>query len=865
MPLNPGDKLGPYEILTPLAKGGMGEVYKAHDTRLQRDVAIKISAERFNERFEREGRAVAALNHPNICQIYDVGASPSGFGYLVMELIDGHTVAERIQDGAVPVEDTIRYASQIAAALSAAHEKAITHRDLKPANIKITPDGTIKVLDFGLAKIGRPSSPDSENSPTLTMGATEVGTLLGTAAYMAPEQARGKDVDKRADIFAFGVVVYEMATGQRLFHGETISDVLASVLKQEPDWSPVPQRLQRLLKRCLEKDPKKRLQDMGDVDLLLWEAPVREGERLSAPSRSRFSAVGWVVAGVAVVAALGVGSIHFREAALELPVIRTMILPPDDGKFDTNLPYPLPALSPDGMRIVFGATQKGGKQQLWVRRLDSISAQPLPGTENAGTPFWSPDSRWVAFGQGLKLKKIDIQGGPPVVVADIPAELRGGTWNSDGIILVGANGNAILRVPASGGTASPITVQASFRHPHFLPDGRHFIYTATQAGDMPVLVGSIDEPGKPGKEVAKAHSNADYAQGHLLFLRENTLMAQPFDPARLETTGDAVALVEGVPTYTNPSRMAGYSISPTGLLVYASLGGGQSRAVWKDRHGKILGNLGEATNSIGNISLSPDGKSAVVQYDADLWLYDTARGIPTRFTFDPSGDREPVWSPDSATIYFQSNRTGKYEMYRKPANGSATEELLAVDPALQLVVPSSISPDGKLVMIYGATTGKSLNDIFVLPLASLAGGKTEPKVFLQTLFNEWRGTFSPDGNWVAYQSAESGLAQIYVTPYPGSGGKRQISIAGGLSPRWRRDGKELFYVTQEGQLMAAQITARNGTLEVGTVQKLFEGVPTSRGILYDVSADGQKFLVADDGVNTQPLTLLQNWTATLRK
>ncbi|MEO5924074.1 MAG: protein kinase [Bryobacteraceae bacterium] len=864
MPLTPGDKLGPYEILSPLGKGGMGEVYKAHDTRLQRDIAIKISAERFNERFEREGRAVAALNHPNICQIYDVGASPSGLGYLVMELIDGPTLAERIKDGAVPVEETIRYASQIASALTAAHEKAITHRDLKPANIKITPEGVIKVLDFGLAKMGRPASPDSENSPTLTMGGTEVGTLLGTAAYMAPEQARGKDVDKRADIFAFGVVVYEMSTGQRLFHGETISDVLASVLKQEPDWSSVPQRLQRLLKRCLEKDQKKRLQDMGDVDLLLWEAPAVEVGRLSAPSGSRFGALGWMLAGVAVAAAVGVGVVHFRETPAELRAVRTSILPPDDARFDPSSPYPLPALSPDGTRIVFGATQKGGKQQLWVRRLDSTTAQPLPGTENPSTPFWSPDSRWVAFGQGSKLKKIDIQGGPPVVIADLPAVLRGGTWNSEGTILVGANGNAILRVAASGGSVSPLTLQASFQSPHFLPDGRHFIYTATQAGDMPVLVGSLDEPGKPGKEVVKAQSDAQYSQGHLLFLRESTLMAQPFDAVKLETTGDAVAVAEDIPTYTNPSRIAGYFVSPSGLLVYAS-GAGQSRAVWMDRQGKTLGNLGEALPSFGNISLAPDGKSAVIQYNGDLWIYDTSRGTSTRFTFDPAGDREPVWSPDSSTVYFQSNRTGKYEMYRKPADGSGTEERLALDATFQNALPSSLSPDGKTLLLYGSTSGKSLNDILVLPLASPAGGKPEPKGFLQSLFNESRGTFSPDGNWVAYQSDESGQFQIYVTPYPGPGGKRQISLAGGISPRWRRDGKELFYVTQDGQLMAAPISARNGTLEVGSVQKLFDGVPTSRGILYDVTADGQKFLVADDGVNTQPLTLLQNWTAALRK
>ena len=564
--------------------------------------------------------------------------------------------------------------------------------------------------------------------------------------------------------------------------------------------------------------------------------------------------------------------IHFRETPPPQPVLNTTLLPPENTEFDFNGAFALPAISPDGTRIVFGARQKGGRTQLWLRRLDSATAQPLPGTEGAGVPFWSPDSRWVGFGQDTKLKKIDIQGGPPIPIADLPDPFRGGSWNSEGVIVFAVNGSkSLFRVAASGGTAVAATQGQNHRSPTFLPDGRHFLYTTSQPGDIPVQVGELvdpgDEPDKPGKVVAKSHSTVAYAQGHILFLRDNTLMAQPFDTARLETTGEAMPVAEGVPTFGAPGRHGGFAVSPAGLLTFLSgTTGGQTQLLWKDRSGKVLGNFGERIGATGNIAISPDQKSVSVAFGnpQDLWIYDAARGLPTRFTFDPGTEREPVWSPDGKTLYFASNRgKGNHDMYRKASNGTGAEEVLLEDAVDKS--PASISPDGRLLM-YSRNDPKTSTDIWVLPITPETGAKPEPRVFLQTPFVEQRPQFSPDGQWVAYQSNESGQNEIYAAPFPGPGGKRQISSGGGTKPRWRKDGKEIFYHTEDGQLMAAEVLARNGTLEVGKIQKLFDGIVNARGYLYDASADGQKFLVADEGSATaRPLTLLQNWTASLRK
>ena len=861
MPLDPGTKLGPYKILALVGRGGMGEVYRAHDDRLRRDVAIKVSNSQFTERFTREARTIASLNHTNIAHLYDVGPN-----YLVMEYVEGADLK-----GPLDFDDALPIIQQLIDGIEAAHEKNIIHRDLKPANIKITPEGVVKILDFGLAKAMEPQ-PDSDpgNSPTLTMGATVAGTILGTAAYMAPEQAKGKVVDKRSDIWSFGVVVYEMLTGKRLFQGETVVEILGAVLNKEPDISAAPERVHKLLSWCLEKDRKQRLSSISDARRLLLPSEAADAAAPAPPAPKGRAWLPWAIATFVLLALIPMNVLHYLESSPPQPVLNATLLPPENAEFDFNGAYALPAISPDGTRIVFGARQKGGRTQLWLRRLDSATAQPLPGTEGAALPFWSPDSRWIGFGQDTKLKKIDIQGGPPVPVTDLPSTLRGGTWNSEGIIVFGVLGaGPLLRVAASGGTAVAASAGQSHRYPWFLPDGRHFLYATNQAGDMPVRVGSLDEPGKAGKVVAQAQSPAVYAQGHILFLRENTLMAQPFDAARLETTGEAMPVAEGILSFTAPLRIGGFAVSPGGLLTFLSgTTSGQTQLLWKDRSGKVLGNLGERLAITGNIAISPDQKSVAVGFGTvqDLWIYDAARGLPTRFTFDPAPEREPVWSPDGKTLYFASNRgKGNLNVYRNASNGTGAEELLLEDAVDKS--PANISPDGRL-LLYSRTDPKTGNDIWVLPLMlpETGGTKPEPRIFLQTPFSEFRPQFSPDGQWVAYQSNESGQYEVYAAPFPGPGGKRQISSGGGTKPRWRKDSKEIFYHTEDGQLMAAEVLARNGTLEVGKIQKLFDGIVGARGYLYDVSADGQRFLVADEGSATaRPLTLLQNWTATLRK
>ena len=576
MQLSPGEKFASYQVLSLLGKGGMGEVYKARDLQLKREVALKVLPGAFANdpdrlaRFQREAEVLASLNHPNIAAIYGMAHSAGSYA-LVMELVIGES-----PKGPLAWNDAWKLAQQMASALEYAHDNNVVHRDLKPANIMVTAEGVLKLLDFGLAKaMSAPMSGslDPENSPTLTMGATVAGTIMGTAGYMSPEQAKGRSVDKRADIWSFGVVLWELLTGERLFKGEDVADTLAQVLTKEVDVTRVPIVARNLLTECLQKDPKLRLRDIGDAPRLVGQALPPDS---AAPAHA--SRWAWPAAAAFLLTTFALGWIHFREAPPELRAIQTAILPPDDGEFEfvgnTNS---IPAISPDGNLIVFGARAKDGKQQLWLRHLDSGVAQPLPGTEGATPPFWSPDSRWVAFIQENKLKKIDVQGGPAVTIADIPQPLRGGSWNRDGVILLGGNRtNPIARVSASGGKSVPFTPETNSRSPWFLPDGIHFLYTLSQTGDIPVLVGSLDAPGKPGKLVAQAHSTAAYAQGHLLYLRENTLMAQPFDVKQLSTQGEATPLAEGVATVTDPARLALFTVSPTGLLVYGS-GGGQRK------------------------------------------------------------------------------------------------------------------------------------------------------------------------------------------------------------------------------------------------------------------------------------------------
>ena len=856
-------RLGPYELVSSIGKGGMGEVWKARDPRLGRDVAIKISAAQFTDRFEREARAIAALNHSNICTLFDVGPN-----YLVMELVDGPTLAERILQGPIPLEEALGIAKQIADALEAAHEKGIIHRDLKPANIKIRPDGSVKVLDFGLAKAASEAVEYGPDSPTmLSVG----GMIIGTAGYMAPEQARGLAVDKRADIWAFGVVLYEMLTAKRLFEGATVSDSLVAILKEEPDLTVVPVKVQRLLRRCLEKDPRRRLRDIGDTMALLDSEPLS-----TAPLQSGRGMTGWIAAGVMFGLATLLAFIHFREKAPEAPVVRSSIVPPEKTTFGFDVgPNGVPALSHDGRRLVFGAKSADGSARLWLRSLDSAAAQPLAGTEGADNayPFWSPDGYSIGFGAEGSLRKVNISGGPAVALADAPG-FRGASWSPQGVIVFAPQSAGPLQrvLAAGGGTPAPVTEldparkENSHRWPWFLPDGRHFLYAAVVAGgvnDATILVGSLDS--RETRIVARANSNAVYASGYLLFLRDNILMAQSFDVKRLATTGEAFAVAGQVADH--PRVVDGFfTVSDKGTLIFQSGVQATQTLTWLDRTGKHIATEGEP-GQISNVSLSPDGNRAMVAvfdrsaHNNDLWIYDLKRNLRSRFTFDPAAENAGVWSPDGSQIVFDSERKGHFDLYRKLSSGAGPEELLAADRTAKY--PTSWTPDGKFVVYYSTSEQKRGFDLWVLPLE----GERKPFPLVKNGFNVQHGQFSPAGGWVAYASDETGRDEIYVAPFPGGGGKRLVSATGGILPRWRGDGKELFYISSDGRLMAAEIAIKGAELEIGAAHPLFGLRLPGVGYQYDVSAGGQRFLaiLPTERPAPEPLTLLQNWTAGLKK
>ena len=861
MPLSVGDKLGPYEILAPIGAGGMGEVYKARDTRLDRIVAVKVSKTEFSERFEREARAVAALNHSNICTLHDVGPN-----YLVMEYIEGRPLK-----GPLPVDQALKYAVQICDALDAAHKKGITHRDLKPANILITKAG-VKLLDFGLAKLSSAAQPaKSPDDATFTMALTGKNEIVGTLYYMSPEQlqsqANGQEIDGRSDIFSFGLVLYEMLTGKRAFEGSSPASVIAAIMERPaPSIADVaPAALDRTLKRCLEKDPDNRWQTARDLKAELeWIASAPESGSV-VPSPNKQSKLVWVLGALASAVALalaGLAFIHFREAALpELAGVQFQIAPPEKSTIEYF------KLSPDGRSLAFVTGDR-----LWIRPLNSLEARPLPGTEGASQLFWSPDNQFLAFFAQGKLKKIAASGGPPQDLCNVTQPF-GGTWNRDGVIVLPLSlGSGLYRVPASGGTPLPLAgIGGATRpvYPEFLPDGQHFLF----ADGRGVGIASLD--GAPPVIVSEASNSpayvpvADRQAGYLLFRRSDALMAQRFNPTALTLTGDAVPLAQRI---GGDPIWAAFSASGNGTLAFApTAGAGALQLAWKDRAGKQVGLFGPP-GVYDRFRLSPDEKqisfSRLQASENDIWVMDSTRGVSSKLTFDPAIDDPPMWSPDGQRIVWASSRAGgTFDLYIKPASGGTDQLLLKMGTPTGW--PEDWSHDGRYILyqIPGAKTGQ---DLWIAPQAAGGAPADKPFPYLQTQFDEEHGRFSPDGHWVAYTSNESGRQEVYVQPFPATGAQFQVSSGGGREPHWRKDGTELFYIGESRTLTAVSVKLGSKSFQADQPKRLFPVSILSTFIIgrsYEVSNDGQRFLtpIIPDGGSAPPLTVDLNWEMMLKK
>jgi eukaryotic-like serine/threonine-protein kinase len=903
MALSVGTKLGSYEIVSPLGSGGMGEVYRARDSRLARQVALKVLPDAFARdpdrmaRFEREARVLASLNHTHIATIYgveDSGASQA----LVMELVEGPTLADRLHQGPISIAEALPIARQICEALEYAHERGIIHRDFKPSNIKFTADDSVKVLDFGLAKAleGDPASVDIATSPTMSRMATLAGVLLGTAAYMSPEQAKAKPLDRRTDIWSFGCVLYEMLSGKMAFRGESVTDTLAAVIKEEPDWSQLPSstpvRVRVLLQRCLQKDPKQRLQAIGDARIALEEVlsgapdPVVVGA--AATWRPWWM---WLVSGVAVLLILAAAVLAFlylrqgQRPALAQAVRFEVPLPEK-----TSFTGGAPSISPDGRKLAFIATDADGQSRLWVRSLDTVEVRPLRGTEGAnGWPFWSPDSSTLAFVAASKLMKIDISGGAPQALCDAPSVVFSGVWTADHQIIFSVIGR-LLQVPDFGGTPSPIGPAITGAYPSLLPDGRHFLYSVGPPGvpTAGVYVGTLEvKTGErlPRIKLSNESSQAIYvpssepALGYVLFLRaaagstsSGTLMALPFDAQRLKMVGEPIPVAEQVESF---------SASLTGVLVYwfgtssvsgPSRGNIQGQLTWFDRTGKPLGAVGDS-GLYRTLAISPDGKRVAFERadpqnfsNRNIWIYEFARGVTTRFTFASGWDANPIWSPDGSRIAFGGLRTGIFDIYQKASNLAGEDELVFRSGAQKL--PSSWSPDGRFLLFYSPV---GVTHVWVLPLDGAAANR-KPFPFEQSEYSQAWGRFSPDGHWIAYQSNESGKDEVYVRPFGAASaaagtpiaGKWMVSKDGGGVPLWRHDGKELFYLSPNGMAMAVDVST-TGVFQAGIPKPLFK---VTRGLLYwDVTSDGKRFLMPAPSASnaSAPFTVVLNWQAGLKK
>jgi serine/threonine protein kinase/Tol biopolymer transport system component len=895
MTLAIGMRLGPYEIIALLGAGGMGEVYRARDTKLNRDVALKILPDAFAAdpdrlaRFTREAQTLAALNHPHIAHIHGLEESTS-VRALVMELVEGEDLAQRIARGPIPLDEALPIAHQIAEALEAAHEQGIIHRDLKPANIKVRADGTVKVLDFGLAKALDPlsSSPAAAalaNSPTMTSpAATFAGVILGTAAYMSPEQARGKPVDKRTDIWGFGCVLFEMLTGRKPFDGETLTDTVAAVVKNEPDWQALPPgtpaAVQSVIARCLKKDPAQRLHDIADGRFQLEDLLHGHADVAGAPVRHYREWAAWIVAGLFLGVALFLTTRPSTPTSSANP-ISFPVFPPEGSAFsaaiNTTVNVPSFALAPDGQALVFAAQAPGGKPMLWLRSMDRVGARELSGTEDAQDPFWSPDGRWIGFFAEGRVKKIPAAGGPVQVVTETGADSRGGTWGSDDTILF-STGSEILRVNAAGGKTSPVTIRDAshnYRNPHFLPDGNHFLFhlAAGTAEESGVWVGSLDAQAR--KILIHVAAGAVYVPpGYLMFVDGDTLVAQGFDADRLDLKGQPFVVAQHVGR--NSAFMSAVSASRAGTIAYAGALFQNGRLTWMDRGGNPLGSAGIPEGDYTDFRLSPDEKRLATSLvdpktgSIEIWLADLVRNNTSRFAFGVTINASVLWSPDGGTLAYRAfHHGGLIEFVQRSAAGGGNDQTVLpveVYRAAQILtnnlIPTDWSPDRRHI-IFSAPSPASGNDLWLVPLVD--GGK--PEKFIASAAEEMHGNFSSNSHLVAYTSNESGRFEVYVETVPRSDRKWSVSTNGGYEPRWRADGREIYYLSDDRKLMAVPVGAGP---TFGIPQPLFQtrvpaGVTANR-THFVPSRDGQRFLVNQAlDASASPITVALNWTAMLKR
>jgi Tol biopolymer transport system component len=876
MSIAAGSRLGPYEVLSVLGAGGMGEVYKARDTRLERTVAVKVlpshmaSSPETRQRFEREAKTISQLSHPHICALYDVGREGET-EYLVMELLEGETLSDRLAKGALSLEQTLRYGVEIAEALDKAHRQGIVHRDLKPGNVMLTKSG-VKLLDFGLAKAMAPAAPrGSLTSLPTQQGLTQEGTILGTFQYMAPEQLEGKEADGRTDIFALGAVLYEMATGKKAFSGTSQASLISAIMTGEtPSISSVqplsPPLLDRVARKCLAKDPEDRWQNAADLGSeLKWIGEGGSQAGVAAPvvlrrrSRGRFV---WTAVLLLVSAGLAWTVGLLRSRSRDAAPIRLSLPAPEKATFG-----PGSALSPDGSSLVFIASREG-KQQLWLRLLSGSEARLLSGTDGAVNPFWSPDGRFVGFFADAKLKTIEVSSGAVKNLCDLTAlePFSAGSWNREGVIVFSPDAHSpIFRVSSAGGAPTQVTelgkAQKEGAHlwPEFLPDGRHFVFWVLGGGKDGVAVSSLDS--KEKKLLIPGASRAVYASpGVLLFVQGETLMAQPFDAARLRLSGEPVPIAERLDWQ--------FSTGSNGLLAYRAGAIDARQLRWFDRSGRELTKVGKP-GDYWEPALSPDGTRLALGVGSytpvgDILLLELARGSFSRFTPHPNDDATPVWSPDGKEIAYSSNPNGHFDLYKKDGGGAGGAELLFQSSNDKF--PGDWSRDGKYLIYYDIDP-KTKSDLWLLPMS----GERKPALFLQTEFSETNGAFSPDGRWVAYNSDESGTMEIYVRPFPSSRGKWQVSTAGGGQPAWRNDGKELYYAAPDRKIMAVEIKP-GSDFSAGLPVPLFEAPIRLEGITeshsaFVASADGQRFLV--NTINEEaahvPITVVVNWAAELKK